>query len=115
MDKYNRERLAQLSAWVEQPLLFEMVLATLSRHDPMGLYSPANPHAGTEYATEVETILPHLPTVRSVAALRCILEEEFERWFRGCPIPPQGLALIAQEIWQELRNKTESESPKAEN
>ena len=78
--------------------LFNELAAILARHDPIGIiYGDQNPN---EYEAEVGTIMPRLRGANSLDDCRCIIHEEFTRWFSpGIAGPQSKYAQIAEEFW----------------
>ena len=86
--------------WILDPRLFEGVLQIVSRHDLEKIVTGANPKGWTEYAVEVETMLPLLKHAASVADVERVVRKVFRQYFGSTP-PPS--AAMSAEIWQCLR------------
>jgi len=99
MDERGKRRLMSSSVWAAQPALFEEVLHILFKNDPVLICSPANPRRYSEYAAEVETIVPRLPAAISVDDVQDIVYEEFYRWFDTSARTRDHYRTIAEEIW----------------
>jgi hypothetical protein len=92
--------------------LYDTVLEILQRHDPLGIGMMPD-----EYEPEVDTILPRLNEAHSPADLRRIVHEEFIWWFSDADAtieekrqnhdagPEEDYELIAQEIWESLKQR----------
>jgi hypothetical protein len=92
MDELERQRLE-----VAYERLYEDVLATLRRHDPLGVGPHLRPN---EYMPETGTLLPRLKELASAAELAAIVHDEFVRW-RGeqAAGPASRYGAIAEELW----------------
>lgn len=86
--------------WILEPRLFAAVLRIISRHDPEGIISPENPRGWTEYAPEVEAILPLLKRASCAADVEKPLRRVFRTYFGS--LPHQSTAM-AGEIWKCIR------------
>lgn len=78
--------------------LYDKLLRCLYKHDIVGLVSCGAP--ADEYAPELSTILPRLPSCRSVADVHKVLLEEYARWFSPRYVEkPDRFQLLAEELW----------------
>ena len=68
-----------------------------------------------QYAPEVETILPRLPSARDSAAVRRILHEEFVYWFSSEDAgPEERFDKAAEKIWSIWRAHADAQIGKGE-
>jgi len=94
--------------------LYDQVLETLQKHDPIGIAYVAD-----EYSAEVETILLRLNQANNADDLRRVIWEEFVWWFGDSKTtwqerladaeeiagPEQKYDGIAREIWSLLESR----------
>lgn len=101
MDRAEEIRLQYKRLRSEYGELYDEVLQTLFRNDPIGINFEINTD---EYEPEVSTILPRLMEARSVEDLQKIIHQEFVRWF-GADIAGSGAkyARIAREVWDAYK------------
>lgn len=78
--------------------LFDKISAILFRADPVGIaFDNENLD---EYELEAGTILPRLTKCRSSEDVRCVVHEEFIRWFGTDNAgPKESYYEIADDIW----------------
>lgn len=89
----NRRRLR-----AEYKALYDAVSEILFRHDPIGINFG---HNTDEYEPEVDTILPRLTQARSSLELRCVIYEEFVRWFGGDTVGVEAhYEEVSQDVWR---------------
>jgi hypothetical protein len=82
--------------------LAEAVARAIDEADPIGLLATGAP--ADEYAQEVDTILPRLPSANGIDDVVVILHEEFSRWFCvDTAGPRQAYESPALRIWQAVR------------
>lgn len=103
MTELDRRRLERQQLWTSDPARYETVLGILYRHDPMRLDMVENPKAATEYASEVNEILPRLTELTSIDELHGVVYEVFCRTFGGRVRAggPGRYRMIAEEMWSE--------------
>jgi hypothetical protein len=92
--------LDQCPLWILEPQLFEAILRIVSQHDLEGIITPANPRGWTEYASEVESMLPRLKRASSAADVERIVRQVFRQCFGRAP---RQSAVMAAALWQCLR------------
>jgi hypothetical protein len=95
----THKTLSHHPSWLLEPKLFETVLRLISQHDPEGIISPANPRGWTEYATEVDAMLPLLKRASSAADVAKIVRRVFRRCFGSASNP----STLADPIWKSIR------------
>ncbi len=108
MTDQDKERLKRCPFWLEQPERFEAVLRILYGYDPVGVCFPDNPRRSTEYAPEVNTILPRLKEAAAVADMRRVVYEEFVRWFDASAKNIERYDWIAADIWELLVSSSQT-------
>jgi hypothetical protein len=86
--------------WILEPELFEAVLHIVSKHDLENIITGANPRGWTEYAPEVEAILPLLKHASRVADVEKSIRLVFRNFFGS--VPHQSTAMSG-EIWKFIR------------
>jgi hypothetical protein len=106
MDEKNQQRLAERPLWILHRDVYEVVLALFVRHDPIRIASMGNPKSATEYAAEVDTILPRLQRATSVHDVHQIVYEEFVQWFGSSAGAYERYVQIAGELWNVMQDPT---------
>jgi hypothetical protein len=100
----NQTSLSHREWWHKDPLLFETILRILFTHDPIHICD--HELGASEYACEVNTILPRVLNATSQVEVRQIVFEEFRKWFGpsverdSSPYDP-----IATDIWEFLKDQ----------
>jgi hypothetical protein len=102
MKNESRYKLSQRPLWNKFPKLYEVVLTILFQHDPVRICDDSNDAQETEYASEVETILPRLKEATSAQELQQIVYEESIRWFDASAGPIERYNQIAHDIWSYI-------------
>ncbi len=78
--------------------LYDKLLSCLYKHDIVGLADCGAPL--DEYAPELSTILPRLPSCHSAADVHKVLLDEYARWFSPRHVEkPDRFQLLAEELW----------------
>jgi hypothetical protein len=81
--------------------LAEAVARAIDEADPIGLLASGAP--ADEYAPELETILPRLPSASGIDDVVVILHQEFSRWFGvDTAGPMRAYESPALRIWQAV-------------
>ena len=103
MNQTNERRLERHQLRRAYQDSYDAVLAILFRHDPVGICTQDNPNRETEYANEVDTILPRLKGAASEQQVHQIVYEEFVVWFDASAGATRDYDLIARDIWRLLQ------------
>ena len=102
MNEQNLLRLSRRPLWNKFPDLYEALVGILFQHDPVRICDDSNATQETEYAPEVDTILPRLKEVSSIQELRQVVYEEFIRWFDRSAGPIERYDQAVQDIWNYI-------------
>lgn len=99
----NQKLLARYELWHAHRAAFEAVLKVLFTHDPMGICDHSE--GASEYAAEVNSILPRLKNAASAKDVLAIVFEEFVRWFGANENRNSSkYEVVASEIWGLLQD-----------
>ena len=105
MEGLNQRRLERRPLWSKDSQRYEAVLEILFRHDPLRICMAENPKRETEYANELDTILPCLSVSLPVDEIQQVVYEEFVRWFGASARSPECYRKIALELQQWLQGQ----------
>ncbi len=102
MDKKNLLRLSKRPLWNQFPELYTAIVTILFQYDPVGICDDSNATQETEYAPEVDTLLPRLKEAASLEELLQIVHEEFVFWFGISAGPIERYEQVAADIWKYI-------------